>query len=235
MTEAVLVIDDEQPTLDMFALFLEAFGYTPLTALTGEEGLGLFDAHQPSLVMTDIKMPGMDGIEVLQAVKKRSPATEVIVITGHGDMELALRALECDAADFINKPLGREALETALERCKERRACSREQEQNIEVQTLGATVVVTVRGHVTSETEPFLRQALDRAVSSKGEAVVLHFPASVSVNGGGLAALESVLREYPQLRVVCLSENFQEVFRRLGLHELAPLYGDLESAVGVGA
>lgn len=232
MTEEVLVIDDEQPTLDMFTLLLEAFGYAPLTALTGEQGLRVFADRQPAVVMTDIKMPGMDGIAVLREIKRQAPRTEVIVITGHGDMDLALRALDHDAADFINKPLGSGALEQALQRCRERRACSAAQEQNIETAVLGRAVVVTVRGHVTSATEPFLRHALDRAVG-QGE-VVLHFPGSVSVNGGGLAALETLLRERPEVRVACLSENFRDVFRRLGLHELAPLYTDLEMAVGGG-
>jgi len=105
--EKILVIDDEKATLKMFRLFLDVYGFDIFTAESGEEGLDVFDKEKPDIVLTDIKMPGMDGIEVLQQIKKRSPATEVIVITGHGDMDLAIQALNLDAADFINKPIQR--------------------------------------------------------------------------------------------------------------------------------
>jgi len=118
--EIILVIDDEKPTLSMFGLFLGAYGYEVFTAENGPEGIELFKKERPPIVLTDIKMPGMDGLTVLKEIKKIDPKTEVIVITGHGDMELAKQALDSDAAGFINKPIKKEALDQALNNARER-------------------------------------------------------------------------------------------------------------------
>ncbi len=112
----VLIIDDEKPTLAMFELFLEAYGFQVLTAEKGEQGIALFKAEAPSIVFTDIKMPGMDGFEVLKQIKAISPGAVVIVITGHGDRELEKKALHLHATDIIHKPIQKEALDRALEK-----------------------------------------------------------------------------------------------------------------------
>ena len=118
--EKILVIDDEEPTLSMFRLFLGAYGYQVFTSANGSEGIELFKKERPSIVLTDIKMPGMDGLTVLKQIKNIDPKTEVIVITGHGDMELAKQALDLDAVGFINKPIKKEALDQALNKALER-------------------------------------------------------------------------------------------------------------------
>jgi YesN/AraC family two-component response regulator len=69
---------------------------------------------------TDIKMPGMDGIDLLQDLKQVSPDTEVIMITGHGDMELAIKSLKYEATDFVIQPINDDILEIALKRAHER-------------------------------------------------------------------------------------------------------------------
>jgi len=71
-------------------------------------------------VLTDIKMPVMDGIELLRRIKQVNPETEVVMITGHGDMELAVKSLKYEASDFITKPINVDALEIALQRVQER-------------------------------------------------------------------------------------------------------------------
>ncbi|MFH1083800.1 MAG: response regulator, partial [Pseudomonadota bacterium] len=117
--DKILIIDDEKPTLAMFRLFLGAYGYEVFTAENGEEGLEVFERERPPIVVTDIKMPGMDGFEVLRRIKEIEPSTEVIIITGHGDMDLAVKALDFNATDFINKPIQRSSLDAALKRAKE--------------------------------------------------------------------------------------------------------------------
>jgi len=116
--QKVLIIDDEKPTLAMFELFLAAYGFEVLTAENGEDGIAMFEAENPSIVFTDIKMPGMDGFEVLKRIKAISPGAVVIVVTGHGDKELARKALDLKATDFIHKPVQKEALDAALERAE---------------------------------------------------------------------------------------------------------------------
>ena len=116
----LLVIDDEPGIRDMMSLSLGADGYKVCTAADGAEGLGMFKEQKPDIVLTDIKMPGLDGIEVLKRIKSMSPDTEVIVITGHGDMDLAVRSLQLMASDFVTKPVSDQALEVALKRAAER-------------------------------------------------------------------------------------------------------------------
>jgi signal transduction histidine kinase len=116
----VLVVDDERPILEMLELSLSSEGYEVLTAENGEKALEIFKQHGPRLVLTDIKMPGIDGIEVLKRIKAMDNEVEVIVITGHGDMDTAVAALQNGASDFVTKPLRDEVLMVSLERAKKK-------------------------------------------------------------------------------------------------------------------
>ncbi|MFV9646994.1 MAG: response regulator, partial [Desulfobacterales bacterium] len=100
MGQRILLIDDEEGIRKVLGITLEDIGYEVLSAENGEEALRLFRKKAPPIVLTDIKMPGIDGIQVLKTIKEESPDTEVIMLTGHGDMELAIRSLKFDATDF---------------------------------------------------------------------------------------------------------------------------------------
>lgn len=116
----ILIIDDELPTLQMLSLYLEACGHNVLTAENETQGLEIFKREQPPIVLTDIKMPGRDGFDVLRQIKSLSPQTEVVVITGHGDKALAQQALAFKASAFFNKPLDTEALDRAIKEIEQR-------------------------------------------------------------------------------------------------------------------
>lgn len=118
--QKLLLIDDEEGIRKVWGIALRDAGYEVITAKNGEEGLKFFSLEHPPIVLTDIRMPGMDGIQVLKSIKEMSPDTEVIVITGYGEMDLAIRSLQLDASDFINKPIGNEALFVALKRAEEK-------------------------------------------------------------------------------------------------------------------
>jgi signal transduction histidine kinase len=120
MAEKILLVDDEEGIRKVLGISLADCGYQVWTAENGEEALKLFSEVQPAIVLTDIKMPGMDGIQLLQRIKTVSPDTEVIMITGHGEMDLAIRSLKHEATDFITKPIHDEVLEIALKRAHER-------------------------------------------------------------------------------------------------------------------
>ena len=136
MRQTILLVDDEPDIRDVLSLSLHDMGYDVYEAENGDEALRIFKDKQPSMVMTDIKMPGMDGIELLKKIKHENPETEVIMITGHGDMDLAIRSLKCEATDFITKPINVDALELALQRVKERiftRQKLQEYTENLEI------------------------------------------------------------------------------------------------------
>jgi signal transduction histidine kinase len=120
MEKTILLVDDEKDIREVLRLPLADLGYAVLEAENGEEALRQFERLQPSMVLTDIKMPGMDGIELLQKIKQANPEAEVIMITGHGDMDLAVKSLKFDATDFITKPINVDVLEIALRRAAER-------------------------------------------------------------------------------------------------------------------
>jgi YesN/AraC family two-component response regulator len=118
----ILIIDDEKPTLQMLSLFLEASGYSVLTAENEAQGLEIFERDRPEIVLTDIKMPGKDGLEVLRQIKSKAKATEVIVITGHGGRDLKEQALALNASAYFSKPLNTDALDEALKAAEARLA-----------------------------------------------------------------------------------------------------------------
>jgi len=125
MAESILLVDDEEGIRTVLGLSLAADGYDVATAVNGEDALRVFAARAPAIVLTDIKMPGLSGLELLKRLKAADPEVEVIMITGHGDMELAVESLKNDATDFITKPINDDALEIALKRARERIAMRR--------------------------------------------------------------------------------------------------------------
>jgi len=124
MAEArsLLLVDDEDGIRRVLALTLADAGFSVRAAQNAEEALALFRAEPAPVVITDIKMPGMDGLGLLQALKALDPECEVILITGHGDMDLAIQGIKLDAADFVTKPIRDDALFIALSRARERRS-----------------------------------------------------------------------------------------------------------------
>ena len=120
MEKSILLVDDEEGIRKVLGILLADMGYRVHTAATGTEALRTFEKRRPPIVLTDIKMPEMDGIELLRELKRISPETEVIMITGHGDMDLAIKSVKYEATDFVTKPINDEILEIALQRAHER-------------------------------------------------------------------------------------------------------------------
>ncbi len=120
MSTKILLVDDEEGIRKVLGISLADMGYDVITAESGEEALSLFEKITPPIVLTDIKMPGMDGVTLLRTIKELNPDTEVIMITGHGDMDLAIKSLKYEATDFVTKPINDDVLEIALKRAHER-------------------------------------------------------------------------------------------------------------------
>jgi len=133
--KSVLIVDDEPDIRDVLAIALQDMGYRTLEAENAARAFGVFQSESPQIVVTDIKMPGGDGIELLRKIKHENPETEVIMITGHGDMNLAIRSLKYRATDFITKPINVDALDIAIRRALEKidmRARLRDYTRNLE-------------------------------------------------------------------------------------------------------
>jgi len=120
MKKKILLVDDEKDIRDVLNLTLTDMGYEVFEAEDGDEAWRVFRDIRPLIVLTDIKMPNMDGIELLQKIKRENPEAEVVMITGHGDMDLAVKSLKYEATDFITKPINVHVLEIALQRVREK-------------------------------------------------------------------------------------------------------------------
>ncbi|MDD2737256.1 MAG: sigma-54 dependent transcriptional regulator [Desulfuromonadaceae bacterium] len=110
MTQKILVIDDDASLRRVIEYNLQDAGYQVLSAANGEEGVVLFAEEAPALVISDMKMPGMDGMQVLKAIKARSPEALVIMITAFGTVDVAVDAMKAGAYDYITKPFNRDEL-----------------------------------------------------------------------------------------------------------------------------
>ncbi|CCK80555.1 ATP-binding response regulator [Desulfobacula toluolica] len=138
----ILIVDDEEIIVRLLSISLRSDGYETFTAYNGEQGLEVFESQRPDIVVTDIKMPGMDGLELLKKIKDIDPEKEVIIVTGHGDIDSTIKALQLGASDFINKPVRDEALAIALERAKTKIAIREklaEYTENLEIKIAEAT------------------------------------------------------------------------------------------------
>ena len=120
IAKTILIVDDEPDIREVLGISLMDMGYLTVEAENATQAFDVFVKKQPQIVLTDIKMPGGDGIELLRKIKHENPETEVIMITGHGDMNLAIRSLKYDATDFITKPINVDALDIALNRALEK-------------------------------------------------------------------------------------------------------------------
>ncbi|MBN1178384.1 MAG: response regulator [Anaerolineae bacterium] len=120
MGDHLLIADDDVRVLETFSRNLERLGYTVVKALGGEEAVRLYAHGQPAIALIDVRMPGMDGFDVLKAIRSGDPEAEVILVTGHGDVDTAVEALRLGASDFLAKPVEQSALDIALRRAQDR-------------------------------------------------------------------------------------------------------------------
>lgn len=112
--KTVLVIDDEDIVRTSCVRALSPVGFEVSVARNGAEGLKLLEQKQHDLVLTDLKMPDMDGIEVLRIIKRQWPAVEVIIITGYQTVDTAVKSIKLGAFDYIEKPFTPDALIAAV-------------------------------------------------------------------------------------------------------------------------
>ncbi len=117
----ILVIDDEAAIRDSLRMTLEYEGYEFIGAATGQEGLAIVEREAPDLVLLDVKMPGMDGIDVLERIRNMNDALPVVVVSGHGTISTAVEATKKGAFDFIEKPFASERVLVSLRNALDQR------------------------------------------------------------------------------------------------------------------
>lgn len=146
MPQRIMVVDDDPDHLGVVSAILEESGYLVERAEDAEQALARVHAFDPALVLTDLRLPGMDGVELLERVRAGMEAVEVIVMTGHEDMTSAIGAMRAGAFDYVVKPIEVEALQDLVSRClRERRLnleARKERGTSSVVEEMGPGVVI---------------------------------------------------------------------------------------------
>ncbi len=145
---SILVVDDEEAMRRSLAEILRLEGYQVETASDGETAISLLQSTDYDLLLLDLKMPGVDGIEVLRNATKLRPDTQVVLLTAHGSLESAIEALRHGANDYLLKPSSTEQILSSVQQALERRAAIKQR------QSLLGQLEASVTAFVQSESRP---------------------------------------------------------------------------------
>lgn len=198
----VLTVDDDADAVGFLSELLLLSGFDPIVATSGDQALEYFSKIRPDIVLTDIQMPGMDGIKLLKTIRDIDDSTPVILLTGHGETQNAINALRLGAYDFLLKPINAEILISTLERASEH--CRLKKLENEYTHRLEAQVAARTRE--LAKTNDFLRGILDSStgvsiiVSDLEENVIFWNSGAENILGYGSEEMlgKSILRLYPK-------------------------------------
>jgi len=118
MTEKVLLVDDEEEFVETLAERMRNRGMDVETSTSGRDALDLIDEDSFDVVVLDLKMPGMDGLEALARIKKRRPEIQVVLLTGHATVEKSVEAMKQGALEFLEKPIDLSKLAEVIHHAK---------------------------------------------------------------------------------------------------------------------
>ncbi|MFH0883696.1 MAG: sigma-54 dependent transcriptional regulator [bacterium] len=167
----ILIADDEASQRSTLAGFLRKKGYETLDAASGDDALKIVQREALDLVLTDLRMPGLTGIELLQKVNEANPEVQVIVMTAYGTVETAVEAMAAGAYTFVQKPVDLNALELHVERALERKLLA---EENRELRARMGESDGTATGLIAASEE--MREVLGlvaRAAPSRASVMIL--------------------------------------------------------------
>jgi signal transduction histidine kinase len=170
-TGSIVVIDDDQTMRRACAAALSRVGYEVETYADGESGLKRVEELSPGVVVTDLKMPGIGGIEVIDRVRQIDPDIVVVVITGFATIDSAVEAMKCGAYDFIPKPFRADELRAIIGRASERWRLSREARRLRAEKEAQAHRFVTFVSHQLQSPLGTVQQYLDVLVHQAGESL----------------------------------------------------------------
>lgn len=150
----VLIVEDERRLRDVLASGISEMDFQTSTARCGEDAVRIMEDSLHDIVLLDLNLPGMDGLETLRIIHERWPEVAAIILTGYGDLDAARSAIRMDVVDFLTKPASLGDLETALDRA--RRACPARPEPDEQL-------VDTREVHPRTESAPQTIQELERS------------------------------------------------------------------------
>jgi len=162
----ILIVDDEQNILLYLSEALEDEGYNITTRASGQEAVSAIEDEEYDLVLVDLKLKDIDGIEVMRSAKKRSPDTVIIMLTGHGSLESAMEAIKYGAFDYLLKPSSVQDLKESIRRGLEKRQ-SALQERKLASQAREFARAILEGGEVASGVEQAPARIISQSVARK--------------------------------------------------------------------
>jgi two-component system nitrogen regulation response regulator NtrX len=227
MTEtSVLIVDDEEGIRETLSGIFQDEGYDVITAGSGEEALKILKEQSPDLVLLDVWLSGIDGIETLQEIKKTNPELPVVIISGHGNIELAVKATHVGAYDFLEKPLSLERVLLVARRALEKRTLE------MENRALKEDLTRKLRFIGNSLKMQQLREQIDMAAKSNSRVVI------IGESGSGKELVAHILHENsprakkPFIEMNCAAIPQELIESELFGHEKGSFTGAFERKQG---
>ncbi len=226
MHPVVLIVDDEEGIRDSLSGVLEDEGYNVIAAESGEHALKIMQEQSPDLVILDVWLPEMDGLEALQKIKATRREIPVIMISGHGNIEVAVKATKIGAYDFLEKPLSLERILLSARRALERSALEREnrdlkEDLNKRWRLIGeSSAVKDLRAQIEMAAQSNSR-VLITGESGSGKELVARL-----LHGIGIRA------DKPFVEVNCAAMPFELIESELFGHEKGSFTGAFEKKKG---
>lgn len=222
----VLVVDDEEGIRESLSGIFEDEGYDVVTAESGEEAIRIIKEQSPDLALLDVWLSGMDGIQTLQEIKSIKEDLPVIMISGHGNIELAVKATRIGAYDFLEKPLSLERVLLASKRALERRA--------LEMENRVLKDDLTRKWRLIGESSKMknLREQIDMAAQSNSRVLILGESGSGKEVVARLLHERSPRAEKPFVEVNCAAIPQELIESELFGHEKGSFTGAFEKKKG---
>ena len=222
----ILVVDDEEGIRESLSGIFEDEGYIVLTAGSGEESLEILKSQHPDVVLLDVWLPGIDGVETLTKIKEAKPALPVIMISGHGNVEIAVKATRTGAYDFLEKPLSLERVLLVTHRAIEKRILE------IENRALRKNLKKRWRLVGTSQKMRKLQEQIDLAAKSNSRVMILGESGSGKELIAHILHEKSTRAENPFIEMNCAAIPQELIESELFGHEKGSFTGAFERKKG---
>jgi len=222
----VLIVDDEEGIRESLSVILEDEGYRVVSAGSGEDALVILQEQFPDLIILDVWLPGMDGIQVLQEIAALKRGVPVIMISGHGNIEVAVKATRIGAYDFLEKPLSLERVVLSVRRALERSALEKENRDLKEN--------LTRKWKLIGDSPPMrtLCAQIEMAAQSNSRVLITGESGSGKELVARLLHTKSSRRERPFVELNCAAMPYELIESELFGHEKGSFTGAFEKKKG---